>query len=177
MRLMPLSLLLLCLPAAAQEGDAQPPKMSAAECEVWSRERSFAASVEGHDADVFRAHIHPQAAFIESRAQIVRGRDAIAQSWAGIIEGKDIVMRWHPDQVTIAGDGRVASSRGPYWVLNPKLEQEPRWLIGQFSSIWEKGEDGRWLVSFDGVGGNQQARPASEAEVDELKASLKATCP
>ncbi|GMU45081.1 MAG: nuclear transport factor 2 family protein [Xanthomonadales bacterium] len=162
--------------ALAQDAPPTPPPMSAAECEVWSRERSFAASVEAHDGDAFRAHIHPDAAFIESKAQIVRGREAIAQSWAGILAGEEIVLRWHPERVTIAGDGGVASSRGPYWVLNPKLEQEPRWLIGEFSSIWVRGKDGRWLVLMDGVGGNQ-TRQASEEDVNRLKSTLKATCP
>lgn len=170
--------LLIAAPCAYAQEQAPPPPqpMSAAECEVWSRERSFAASVEAHDGDAFRAHLHPDAAFIESKAQVVRGREAIAQSWAGILAGEEIVLRWHPDRVTIAGDGGVASSRGPYWILNPKLEKEPRWLIGEFSSIWVKDKTGRWLVLMDGVGGNQP-RPASEADVATLKSTLKATCP
>lgn len=179
MRLLPGCCLLIASTCASAQQAPPPPapaKMSAAECEVWSRERSFAASVEGHDPDAFRAHIHPDAAFIESRAQVVRGRDAIAQGWAGILKGEEIVLRWHPGEVTIAGDGNIASSRGPYWILNPKLAQEPRYLVGQFSSIWVKGTDGRWLVLMDGVGDNQP-RPASEADVDALKASLRATCP
>lgn len=180
MRLLPGCCLLFASACASAQQAASPPpapaavKMSAAECEVWARERSFAASVEGHDPDAFRAHIHPDAAFIESRTQVVRGREAIAESWAGIIKGEEIVLRWHPGTVTIAGD--IASSRGPYWILNPRLEQEPRYLIGQFSSIWVQGGDGRWLVMFDGVGDNQP-RPATEADVDALKATLRATCP
>ena len=177
MRLAPLiALALVGTPLLAQEAPPPPVPMTAAECEVWSRERSFAASVEAHDPDAFRAHIHPEAAFIESDTQVARGRDTIAKNWAGILAGEDIVLRWHPGQVTIAGDGNVAVSRGPYWILNPKLDKEPRYLIGKFSSVWVKVKANRWLVLFDGGGGNQP-QPATEADVAQVKAGLKATCP
>ncbi len=149
--------------------------MSTDECAVWERERSFAHSVERHDAKAFAEHVHPQAAFIGG-AEATRGRDAVVREWTPIIEGKQVVLRWHPESVVIAGDPNIALSRGPYWIEDhdPKAAQPFR--VGQFISTWVRGKDGRWQVLFDG-GGGSVAKPASAEEVAALKARLPEHCP
>ena len=175
---------LALLPGAMALADDQPAapatapaaaSMSADECAVWERERSFAQSVERHDAKAFSEHVHPQAAFIGD-AEATRGRDAVLREWAPIIEGREIVLRWHPESVVIAGDPDIALSRGPYWIedRDPKAAQPYR--VGQFISTWVRGEDGRWQVLFDG-GGGSVAKPASAEEVAALKARLPEHCP
>ena len=70
--------------APALQPTAPPPgaRMSAAECEVWARELSFAQSVADHDAAAFAAHLEPDAAFAAESPQPQRGSDLIASRWA-----------------------------------------------------------------------------------------------
>jgi ketosteroid isomerase-like protein len=176
------SLLLLAGVAGASDDGARAarpappsPAMSAAECEVWERERSFARSVEDEDAAAFAAHLHPGAVFIDGGERHVRGRDAVAADWAAIVANDGIVLRWHPQYVAIGGDPGVAHSRGPYWMENPDPNAPQRYAIGRFSSVWTRS-DGEWKVLFDGGGGGRP-EPATVEQVEALKASLPETCP
>ena len=161
---------------------AAPPaaKMTAAECEVWNRERSFAASVEHHDAVAFADHVHAQAAFGAGSAAPTHGRDAVVADWKDIIDGKQIKLGWSPGIVTIGGDGSLAISRGPSWIEDlrpdPKLpDAAKRYRIGEFISTWIKDKDGKWRVLFDGGAGPMHA--ASAEDVAKLVASLPKECP
>lgn len=152
------------------------PPMSAEECAVWMREKSFADSLAAHDAATFAEHVHAGAVFIGGPDQITRGRDAVVKEWTPLIDGQGAKLRWHPRTVTIGGDPRIALSRGPYWLEDPNPDADPRYRIGQFISTWVKDGDGEWHVLFDGGGGGVP-RPATAEEVEKLKASLPEECP
>ncbi|MGE4070137.1 MAG: nuclear transport factor 2 family protein [Lysobacterales bacterium] len=162
--------------AADPPPPAKGPPMTALECAVWAREASFAASVAAHDAKDFRAHLHPDAVFIDGRGAATRGADAVAESWSAIIEGQQIILGWHPSVVVIAGDPAVALSRGPYWMELPQAQGPSKFLTGQFISTWVRNAKGEWQVLFDGGGGNQP-QPSSAADIEALKAGLQQTCP
>ena len=155
---------------------AQGPAGDAADaCAVWARETSFAQAVADHDAVAFASHLHPGAVFIGGDGNGTHGRDAILAEWAGLIEGKGVVLRWYPDVVDVSGDGKTALSRGPYWMDNPSAPADKRYRIGRFVSTWVRGDDGQWSVVFDGGGGNVP-KPATHAEIEALAAARKA-CP
>jgi len=161
---------------AAAQDPPKPAYMSAAECEVWARELSFAQSVADHDAAAFASHIETDAAFGASQPQPTRGRAEIARRWAGIVEGKRFKLSWYPTRTTIgAGSaGDVAWSSGPslFEDLDPKATQ--RFRIGAFHSVWHRGADGIWRVLFDdGV----DPRPVTEAEANAFREGRQATCP
>jgi len=161
---------------------ASPPaaKMSAAECEVWNRERSFAASVERHDAVAFADHVHAKAAFGAGSTAPTHGRDAVVAEWKDIIDGKQFKLRWSPGIVTIGGDGSLAISRGPSWIESgspdsAKPDPARHYRIGEFISTWIKDKDGQWRVLFDAGAGPMHA--ASADDVAKLVASLPKECP
>lgn len=144
-------------------------------CIVWEREAGFARSVADHDPEAFASYLHPDAVFIDGRNQPTRGAGTIAGNWSGIIEGKDVVLRWYPDSVDVGANGRAALVRGPYWMEIPAAPPEQRYRRGRFVSTWLRGEDGQWQVVFDGGGGNKVV-PATADEIAELGASQGA-CP
>ena len=163
---------IVCASATVPEPPA--PKLSAAECEVWARELSFAQSVADHDAAAFAAHLHPGAVFGAKSPQPQRGRDDIAKGWKGIVEGKRLKLSWHPTMVAIGGEGDIAYSSGPalYESLAPDAKQ--RYSIGGFQSVWHKDDDGVWRVLFDD---GLQPAPASDAQVEAFRKSRQKTCP
>jgi len=158
----------LLLPAGIAAASAPTPRFTAEECVVWQREQSFARSVAEHDAVAFAAHVAENAAFGAGTPQPDRGRDAIVKRWAGLIEGRQVALRWYPTRVTMApGVDDVAWSSGPSLVevLDPKAKN--RYLIGAFHSVWHKGVDGAWRVLFDdGV----EQRPATIEEARKFEA-------
>lgn len=168
--------------AAAQQPAPRPPfanfagaKMSAAECEVWNRERGFAQSIHTHDPDAVAAFVHADAIFQAGTAQATRGRKAMLRDWAPIIEGKDIDFHWSPGVVNIGSTPDVAVSSGPVW-FRQVLDGKPQgWRIGSFNSVWTRDADGQWRVRFDGAG--ERSKPATEAEVEALLAAIQNTCP
>ncbi len=170
-----IALLVLSFPLAAFAADeARGARMSAAECEVWSRELSFAQSVVDHDAIAFAAHIEQDAAFSAESPQPLRGRDAILEGWAGLLEGKHLVLSWYPTRTTIGGVADIASSSGPALYEDPRPGANPRYRIGAFHSVWHKGADRVWRVLFDdGI----QPVPATDAEAAAFKAARSAACP
>lgn len=173
--------MLAFMTAAGAQAPATAPvaRMSAAECEVWVRELSFAQSVARHDAAAFATHLESAAAFGASQPEPTRGRDNIAKRWSGIIEGKRFRLEWYPTRTTIAastdgGVGDIAWSSGPslFEDLDPKSTQ--RYRIGAFHSVWHRGADGVWRVLFDdGV----DPKPVSEADAVAFRAGRKAQCP
>ena len=173
----PLLLVSLASPAWAQSPAKPAPvaRMSAAECEVWARELSFARTVAEHDAQAFAAHLAPGTAFGVSQAEPTRGREAVVSSWAGIIEGKGLKLAWYPTRTTIAAQSPdVAWSTGPalFESTDPKAPQ--RYRLSTYQSVWQRGQDGVWRVLFDG--GTPPAA-ASQADAEAFHAGRREQCP
>jgi ketosteroid isomerase-like protein len=164
--------------AGAVHAAPQPPAapaLSAAECQVWERERSFARSVQDGDHAAFAEHVHADAAFLPGATGVVRGRTAVAADWAGLIDGKEVKLRWHPERVVIAGDPDTAISQGPYWMDDTRPDAKQRWSTGKYNSVWSRGADGIWHVIFDG--GGAPPRPSSAEEIAKIEALLPKECP
>jgi ketosteroid isomerase-like protein len=174
-KLLLLPLLCIAAVAAAAEPPATPvARMSAAECEVWARELSFAQSVADHDAAAFAAHLEADAAFAAESPQPQRGRDVIASRWAGLIEGKTLLLSWYPTRTTIGGVAGVAVSSGPALFEDVRPGADPHYRIGAFHSVWHKGADGVWRILFDdGI----DPQPASDAGVAAFREGRKPACP
>jgi ketosteroid isomerase-like protein len=160
--------------SAAEPAVAPAARMSAPECEVWVRELSFAQSVADHDAQAFAAHVEENAAFSAESPQPLRGRTAIVEGWAGLIEGKRLLLSWYPTRTTIGGVADVASSSGPALYEDTRPGADPHFRIGGFHSVWHKGDDGTWRVLFDdGI----EPKAATAADIAAFRAGRRATCP
>jgi len=143
---------------------------SSDECVVWRREQSFARTVEAHDARAFQAFLHAGTVFNAGTADADRGSAEVAKSWAEIVEGKTIALRWRPGIVQIGGEPTIAISRGPY-ILQRLQAGAPTYRVGMYQSVWVRdGRDGAWRVLFDGSATTGQAmadRAAAERWVEE----------
>jgi ketosteroid isomerase-like protein len=150
--------------------------LTSAECQVWERERSFAESVAKHDRVAFIEHVDEGAVFGAASPKPQRGRDAIVQAWAGIIEGKGVTIEWRPNFVSIAADPHVAMSRGPFVIVSWDATGARKYAIGEFVSIWtRKDASSPWHVLLDGGGPPPSA--ATEAEAKRHLETAPASCP
>lgn len=147
---------------------------SPAECEVWRLETAFAQSVEQHDAKAFASFLHPGAVFNAVTDSPARGSEEVRKNWAGIIEGKNVVLRWRPRHVNIGGDPNVAISHGPFTMENPGAK---RYTIGYFTSVWIRdSKSGVWKVLFDGDGHLPSPAENAEALIKHMT-QAPASCP
>ena len=151
------------------------PAMSAAECAVWDRERSFAQSVEAHDAIAFAEHIREDAVFEAGTPAPTRGRTVIVANWSDTIAGKGQLLRWYPNIVTIGGNPDIALSNGVFWLQDDSSGAKQRFRTGSFNTIWQKAADGAWKVLFDWGGAPPVA--VSAEDLAKLKAALPMSCP
>lgn len=165
-----IALVLACLNAFADQ------TFSAEECSVWARERSFADTVEHHDAKAFAEHIHPGAVFGAASPNPQRGRDAIIEGWKSIIEGTTVTLKWRPQYVSIGADPNIAISRGPF-VLEAKSEQGvSSYKIGEFVSVWVRNDaKSPWVVLFDG--GGPPPATVNEQEASRHLSAAPSQCP
>jgi hypothetical protein len=99
-----------------------------------------------------------------------RGSDEVAKSWAEIVEGKRIALRWRPGIVQIGGEPTIALSRGPY-ILQRLQAGATIYRVGMYQTVWVRdGRDGVWRVLFDGsatTGQPMDDRAAAERWVEE----------
>ena len=175
------SLAALCVACAASAQvmviDAKPLPLatkrivaSSDECVVWRREQAFARSVEAHDARAFQSFLHAGTIFDAGTADADRGSDEVAKSWAEIVEGRTIALRWRPGIVQIGGEPTIALSRGPY-ILQRLQAGATVYRVGMYQTVWVRdGRDGVWRILFDGsatTGQPMADRAAAERWVEE----------
>jgi len=143
---------------------------SSDECAVWRREQAFSRSVEAHDERAFQSFLHAGTVFDAGTADADRGRDEVAKSWAEIVAGKSIALRWRPGIVHIGGEPTIALSRGPY-ILQRMQAGAPVFRVGMYQTVWVRDlRDGVWRVLFDGsatTGQSVEDRVAAERWVEE----------
>lgn len=108
--------------------------------QVFVAESSFAASMARRDLDAFASFVSPEAVFFGDTT-VLRGRKRVVEDWRRFFVGP-APFSWKPDVIEVLPSGNLAISSGP--VLDPGGKK-----IGNFSSIWRREPDGRWLVIFD----------------------------
>lgn len=163
---------MLCSPLLRADGVV----LSAEECGVWQRERSFAESVERHDAKAFAEHVDPGAVFGAASASPQRGRDAVIEAWKPIIEGSNVTLKWRPQYVSIGADPNIAISRGPFAIMGKDANGASSYKIGSFVSVWvRKDAKSPWRVLFDG--GGPPPSSVNEAEAMRHLQSAPEHCP
>ncbi len=108
--------------------------------------------------------------FNVATADADRGRESVMKSWAGIVEGKSLALRWRPGIVTIGGEPAIAVSRGPY-ILQTLKDGVAAWRVGLFQTVWVRDpKDAVWRVLFDGsatTGQSVDDRAAADRWVEE----------
>jgi len=139
--------------------------------EVICAETNFSRAAERKDKQAFLELVDSDARFVTG--SIARGKDEIAEAWAGVFEADGPQMRWRPRVIEVTADGMLALSRGPYRVRRRGDDGEITDSWGHYISTWRRTADGRWLIVFD-TGGDFGITP-SEADIAAFEAEPE--CP
>jgi ketosteroid isomerase-like protein len=107
-------------------------------------ERAFAATLAKRDATAFASFVSEEAIFMGSAdaPRVLRGRQAVVESWQQYFEGPTPPFSWEPDIVEVIDSATLALSSGP-------VHDPTGGVIGRFNSIWRLEPDGRWRIVFD----------------------------
>jgi uncharacterized protein (TIGR02246 family) len=127
-------ILAVLLAAAPAETNAQLAE------QVRQTEAAFAKTMADRDHAAFVSFLADEAVFFGSRVQ--RGKNAVAQAWKPLYQGKDAPFSWRPEKVEVLDSGTLALSSGP--VFDPSGKN-----TGTFTSIWRREADGKWRIIFD----------------------------
>ena len=143
------------------------------ENEVRCAELAFSRSAERRDRAAFAALVHPDARFTGGSG-VLRGREAVTEGWRVFLDESGPGIRWAPDSTEVLESGELALSQGPYEVRATDTEGREVLSGGRFMSVWQRQEDGRWLVVFDS---GTPATPVEKSPVDPVAESLSGACP
>lgn len=140
--------------------------------QVRCAEIAFSRSAEDRDHAAFTALVHPDARF-SGGAGVLRGREAVAEGWLVFFSEEGPSIRWTPDSVEVLESGDLALSQGPYEVRMKDPEGNEILTGGRFMSVWQRQEDGRWLVVFDA---GTPSAPVESSPVDAVGTSAARAC-
>lgn len=140
MRLSSLSLIVVCLIAAATAGRARVSNDDL-RSQVMAHERAFAATMAARDFEGFGHYLSREAVFMAGD-DALRGKEAVLAGWRRYYDGAQPPFSWEPQQVEVVESGTLAYSSGPI------RDGEGR-RIGSYNSVWRLEAPGRWAVVFD----------------------------
>ena len=109
--------------------------------QVADTERAFAQTMADRDFAAFQTFLAEEAVFFAGE-NVLRGKQQVAEAWAGLYEGENAPFSWSPESVVVLDSGELALSSGP--VLDPQGKPG-----GTFTSIWRLDASGHWKIVFD----------------------------
>ena len=109
--------------------------------QVLETERDFAKNNSDRDYKAFISFLSVEAVFFAG-AQVLRGRQQVADAWKPFYETPDAPFSWEPVTVEVLPSGTLALSSGPVHDAEGKL-------IAEFTSIWRLEAPGTWRMNID----------------------------
>lgn len=108
---------------------------------VEATELAFARTMAARDFTAFAGFIADDAVFHASDGPL-RGKAAVLARWQRYFAGPTAPFSWRPAHVDLLAEDGLAMSSGP--VFDPAGR-----CVAGFTSIWRRGDDGRWQIIFD----------------------------
>jgi ketosteroid isomerase-like protein len=99
------------------------------------------------DLDKTMAFCDEQSSVLPSNAPVTTGKTAIAKLFAEAFESQDLT--WHIDKAGVARSGELGYTSGSYVMTFKDATGKTVTDKGKYLTVWKKGADGSWKVSFD----------------------------
>ena len=151
-----------CGPSATSDSGAADAAAIQALDEQWS------ATAAKNDVQGTVAFYADDAVLLPPNAPIARDRNAIRESWAGLL-GPNTAVAWKVSKVEVAKSGELGYLYGTYSlaIRDPK-GGAPVSDTGKLVEIWKKQADGKWKCIVDTYNSDLPAAPAPEAASQKL---------
>ena len=130
-----LTLIMACPVVFAESGEADLRQR------VEAVERAFAKTMADRDHEAFSTFLSDETIFF-SGPMVLRGKEAVAQSWSVFFEGPEAPFSWEPEVVEVLDSGTLALSSGP--VRNAEGA-----VVATFTSVWRQEAPGVWRIVLD----------------------------
>jgi ketosteroid isomerase-like protein len=111
-------------------------------------DRAFAAATEKGRLEGFSSFLAEDAATLRPDSPVIRGRKAVAERWASLLNNPAMSIRWQPLDATISSSGDLGYTLGTYEIVRSG-ENAGVAATGKYVTIWKKQADGAWKVVFD----------------------------
>lgn len=102
--------------------------------------------------------------FLSADAVLFRPGPVNGHSWLLSQERDEGKLSWYPSRAEVSAAGDMGWATGPWIYSNQKTE-----IFGHYVSVWEKQNNGEWLVVIDG--GIRHKQPAQK--IDSLTINSK----
>src|SRR5205085_2155532 len=128
------ALSLIVLPAVILLGAAAPDAPSGAGPDAASlraAENAFAPSVREQNRGQCGAAVADDAIFVSGN-EVLRGKAAIVEAWAGLFAPEAPPMDWHPEVAEVQSGGALGMTRGPWTISGKDKDGRPAPRSGTF---------------------------------------------
>ena len=116
--------------------------------EVLEADRQLDAAAGAGDRVAFADLIAADAVFLGGTTH--RGRDAIVQGWAPLLEpGGPQSVRWQPTFAAVSASGDLAYTLGTYRLETRDDDGRVGAATGEYLTVWRRDGDGRWRAVAD----------------------------
>ena len=79
----------------------------------------------------------------------VKGRDAIQQALAGMMQDPNFALSFTPTKIVVAKSGDQAYELGDFSMTNSDKKKKPSTLKATYVVVWGKQMDGAWKALVD----------------------------
>lgn len=111
-------------------------------------DRAFAEATAKGRLEGFSSFLAEDTATLRPDLPVIRGRKAVAERWAPLLNNPAMSIRWQPLDATISSSGDLGYTIGAYEIVR---SGEGAGVVGtgKYVTIWKKQADGSWKVIFD----------------------------
>jgi ketosteroid isomerase-like protein len=121
----------------------------AAEAELQTLDEQWSAAAGRNSGDDILSFYADDAVLLPPNAPIATNRNAILQSWAGIL-GLHTSVSWKWTKVEVAQSGELGYIYGTYKItVYPSIQSAAMSDTGKYVEIWKKQPNGQWKCIVD----------------------------
>jgi uncharacterized protein (TIGR02246 family) len=132
-------------PGAAMTADTR----AADEEAIRAADAAWSKAAGDKDAAKFATFYGENAVLMAPGMAAVKGRDAIQQAMAGMVQDPNFALSFAPTKIVVAKGGDMAYEIGDFQMTTSDKKKKPSTLKATYVVVWGKQMDGSWKALVD----------------------------